>query len=172
MSKLETIRSEWKSYRSVADGSEDWPTTANSYNPAATVTHRLASRMLTKAEADLEKIQCGDNPLSNALELRARFTTAGATSTFHIFGRRSGDLSAKLIATVTATAGTQVDENGYYHATTLTVTSYWPKSIPTSPVEAGTGMCTLMFDTLGWSDFWIGTTVLSAGTIYFDYAGL
>jgi hypothetical protein len=32
-------------------------------------------------------------------------------------------------------------------------------------------MCTLFFDTMGWSDFWIGVTALSAGTIYFDYAG-
>jgi hypothetical protein len=48
---------------------------------------------------------------------------------------------------------------------------YWPKTITVSSEPSGSGMCTLFFDTMGWSDFWIGVTALSAGTIYFDYAG-
>ena len=119
----------------------------------------------------IESIDCSGNPSFNALELRARLTGAAATSTFHIFGRRAGDTSVKLVASVLATAGSQKDANGYYHATTLVVTSYWPKTITISGAESGTGMATLYFDTMGWTDFWNVVTALSAGTIYFDYAG-
>jgi hypothetical protein len=169
MSKLETIRSEWKLYRSVVHDSEDWPTTANSYNPAATVTHRLVSRMLTKAEAVLPSMAI--DALWNALELRARFSDAGATGTFHLLGCRRGDASVKLAATVVATAGSQVAADGTFHATTLTVTSYWPKTITMSNEPTGSGMCTIDFDMRGWSDFWGGVTAVSVGTLHLDYAG-
>jgi hypothetical protein len=171
MNALETTRTGWLALRSVTSTALDWPTTANSYNPATTVTHRLASMMVDKTETALGSIDCASRPIFNALEIRARLTGAAATCTFHIFGRRSGDTSVKLIATVVATAGSQVDADGYYHATTLTVTSYWPKTITASSEPTGSGMCTISFDTMGWSDFWIGVTALSAGTIYFDYAG-
>ncbi len=172
MNALETIRSVWLQLRSVVYTALDWPTTTNSYNPATTVTHRLATRMVDKTETALAAIECSDRFSFNGLELRARLTGAGAVSTFHIFGRRSGSTNVKLIATVVATAGSQVDANGYYFATTLSKSAeYWPKTITVSSEPAGSGMCTLFFDTMGWSDFWIGVTALSAGTIYFDYAG-
>jgi hypothetical protein len=168
MGELITARFGWNTLRSVS--SADWPTHTNSYDPSATVTHRLASRMLTHLEADLEKINCILAPAWNALEIRARLSGAAATSTFHILGRRGSDASVKLFAWVVATAGSQTDGTNY-HATTLTVTSYWPKTITMSNEPTGSGMCTLSFDTMGWSEFWIGVTALSAGTIYFDYAG-
>jgi hypothetical protein len=169
MGELMTIRKGWTNLRSVVSTALDWPTATNSYNPATTVTHRLASRMVDKTETALVGIK---HRCFNAMEIRARLTGSSATATFYIFGRRAGDESVKLVASVSVAAGTQVDENGYYFATTLTVTSYWPKTIIVSPVESGTGMTTLMFDTMGWDDFWVGVTALSAGTIYFDYAGL
>jgi hypothetical protein len=171
MNVLETVRSTWISLRSVVTAA-DWPTHTNAYNPATTATHRLATHMLAHLETDLEKIDCTKAPFFNALELRARLSGAAATCTFHIFGRRGGNGSVKLIATVVATAGSQVDAAGNYFATTLSKTvEYWPKTITVSSEPSGSGMCTLFFDTMGWSDFWIGVTALSAGTIYFDYAG-
>jgi hypothetical protein len=170
MNVLETVRSVWILLRSVVSTALDWPTTAGSYNPATTATHRLTALMLDKVSVALPSIDCTKAPFFNALELRARLSGAAATSTFHIFGRRNDDASVKLIATVVATAGSQMDGTNY-HATTLSVTSYWPKTITASSEPTGSGMCTLSFDTMGWSEFWIGVTALSAGTIYFDYAG-
>lgn len=170
MSELITARFGWNLLRSVASAAVDWPTHTNAYNPATDVTHRLASRMLTHLEGELEKINCLLAPAWNALELRARFSDAGATGTFYLLGRRPGDASVKLVAKVDATAGSQTDGTNY-HATTLAVTSYWPKTITVSSEPSGSGMCTLTFDTMGWSEFWIGTTAISAGTVYFDYSG-
>jgi len=168
-SELTTARLAWKTLRSVAVA--DFPTDTGSYNPATTGAHRLVTRMLDKVNVALASINLKTPDIAlNALELRARLTGAAATSTFHIFGRRDDDASVKLIATVLATAGSQTDGTNY-HATTLVVTSYWPKTITQSSEPSGSGMCTIFFDTMGWSDFWIGVTELSAGTIYFDYAG-
>lgn len=170
MPVTETIRWGWFQLRSVATA--DFPTATHSYNPATTVTDRLASRMMKNDETPLEVIRCAAVAIFNALELRARLPGSGATCTFHIFGRRSDDPTVKLIASVLATAGSQTDADGNYFATTLAVqNSYWPKSITQSSEPSGSGMCTIFFDTMGWSDFWIGTTAISAGTVYFDYAG-
>jgi hypothetical protein len=109
-------------------------------------------------------------PSLNGLEVRVRFDANDHTGTFHIFGRREGDLAVKLIASVVATAGSQTDGTTYY-ATTLSVTSYWPKTITTSSEPTGSGMCALSFDTMGWGEFWLCPTVISHGTMYFDYAG-
>ena len=171
MNELNTARFQWNNLRSVPSTDVDWPTTTNSYNPATTATHRLITHMVDKAEVELPKIDCLKAMAMNALEIRARFSLALAEADFHIFGRRKDDGAVKLLATITAKAGSQVDETGKYFATTLSVTSYWPKTITVSSEPSGSGMCTLFFDTMGWSDFWIGTTAISAGTVYFDYAG-
>jgi hypothetical protein len=161
----------WKLHRQVTTA--DWPTTPNSYNPVATVTHRLFSRMLDNAEAAIAPMDGGveGNYLINSLELRASFSVGGASATFHIFGRRLGDLAVKLAATVVATAGTQVDAAGRYFATTFAVTSYWPKTMIQPTAESGTGIMTVLFDKMGWSDFWVGFTTISSGNVAIEYSG-
>jgi hypothetical protein len=111
-------------------------------------------------------------PSLNGLEVRVRFDANDHTGTFHIFGRREGDLAVKLIASVDVSAGTQNAGDGTFFASDYTVTSYWSKGILRPDAESGTGMSSIYFDTMGWGEFWLCPTVISHGTMYFDYSGL
>ena len=158
---LHTVKSAWSAIRS-AIATADWPTTDNSYNPVGTVTHRLVSRMLDVTEVAIPPINTQKNLGLNSLELRATFNDNAGTATMCIFAAREGELSVKRIASVALTAGTQTDANGRYFATTAIVTSYWNKAISVSPVESGTGIASILFDTQGYDRFWIGFSAIKA----------
>ncbi len=168
---LHTLRSEWQTIRN-AIATADWPTTANTYNPPATVTHRLVSRMVDVLEAVISPIRLDYNSGLNALELRASFNDNAGTATMCIFASRADDLTVKRVASIVLTAGTQTNANGRYFAKTAVVTSYWMEDIDVTTEESGTGIANITFDTCGYNRFWIGFSTIKAGdNVSVEYSG-
>lgn len=122
----------------------------------------------------IESIKTSLWPGLNGLEIRTRHTNATDTGTIHIFARRGQDVNVKLVATLTYAAGTQVAVDGTYFAASYAESAnYWPKGFLMGTEEAGTGMASFYFDTMGWGEFWVACTVLTgvSAVTYVEYAG-
>jgi len=166
-----TIKENWFTVRN-AIATIDWPTATNVYNPVATVTHRLVSRMLNTLEVAIDPVNIHLKLSLNKLVLRAHLSDAEATATMHIFGSCRGELTAKYLGQVVWTAGTQTNENDRYFAKTAVVTSYAFMGIAQNATdESGTGIAEVAFDTTIYDRIWIGFTTISAGNITIEGNG-
>ncbi len=68
-------------------------------------------------------------------------------------------------------AGTQTNENTRYFAKTMTVTPYWAPDRFASTNTETNGICSTLWDTLGYNRFWIYISALSGGNVSVEYSG-
>jgi hypothetical protein len=159
---IHTLKSAWTILRDKI-ASADWPTTAHSYNPAGTVTHRLVSRLVDILEAEIVPLRLQDIMGFNGVVLRATFNDNGGTATAQLFGACCGELNVKYLGSIALVAGTQTNSDGRYFAKTAVLTSYGRLNAVSSPDETGTGISELEIATSIYDRIWVGFTAVSAG---------
>lgn len=155
-----TAKNPWRVIRSAV-ATVDWPTGAgNTYDPPGDVTERLVIYMVDTLEDALTPINVREMMAWNKLVFRASFNDNAGTATMNIFAACERELSVKMIAEVTWTAGTQVTADGRYFAKTGVVIPYYIKGIVESDAESN-GIATIGLDTVIYDRVWVGFDAIS-----------
>ena len=135
------------------------------------VTTRKKVNLVDDAADAISPLNLTEKVAWAIMELRASFSTGAATATTPIYAAREGENTVRIIGSIAWTAGTQTDEAGRFFAKAGVITSYWPTAITGNSAEEANGIATPEIRTRGYSSFYIGVSVLSAGNVTIEAAG-
>jgi hypothetical protein len=146
--------------------------TASADLTAAVTTPAVAARKYETVNATAGVCHIEPGAYANALELRFSGTTDADSLVFDLLAcRGTGDWYTR-IATLTCTVGTmrRAGATNLFVDTIVISNEFWAKPIKVVS-NAGNYIATVIFDRLGYKDFVLAPTTISAGTAIVEWSG-